>query len=154
MPLKRREREYYSFATERAVTDEVPSVAAEVQFRLPAVGTAQLSLLVDAHHSAQSARTLYALVRKHGDIAEFLASGTPHARALAVGPGVPPDRVAVLRAAFDAMVKDPEFLDDARKRNLSIMPRSAEEVQRLAEKIVGASPEFIEAVKEAVGASR
>jgi tripartite-type tricarboxylate transporter receptor subunit TctC len=88
------------------------------------------------------------------DIAEFLASGTPHARALAVGPGVPPDRVAVLRAAFDAMVKDPEFLEEARKRNLSIVPRSAEEVQQLAERIVGASPEFIDEVKQVVGAAK
>ncbi|MDB5509150.1 MAG: efflux transporter protein [Hyphomicrobiales bacterium] len=86
------------------------------------------------------------------DIAEFLASGTPHARALAVGPNVPPDRVAVLRAAFDAMVKDPAFLEEAKKRNLAIGPRSAAEVQALTEKIVDASPEFITRVKAAVGA--
>jgi tripartite-type tricarboxylate transporter receptor subunit TctC len=99
--------------------------------------------------------TLIELSRgKSREIAEFLASGTPHARALAVGPGVPPDRVAVLRAAFDAMVRDPAFLEEARKRNLSITPRSAQEVQQLANKIVEASPEFIEEVKGAVGAQK
>lgn len=86
------------------------------------------------------------------EIAQFLASGTPHARGLAVGPGVPADRVAVLRAAFDAMVKDEAFLEEARKRNLSIMPRSAAEVQTLTDKIVDVSPDFISRVKAAVGA--
>ena len=85
------------------------------------------------------------------EIAEFLASGTPHARALAVGPNVPKARVEILRTAFEAMMKDPAFLEEAAKRNLSITPRSAQEVQKLAERIVDASPEFIAKVKQASG---
>lgn len=86
------------------------------------------------------------------DIAEFLAAGTPHARALAVGPGAPAERVAALRAAFDATMKDAAFLDEAQRRNLSISPRGAEEVQALAARIVDVSPDFIAKVKRAVGA--
>jgi tripartite-type tricarboxylate transporter receptor subunit TctC len=85
------------------------------------------------------------------EIAQFLASGTPHARALAVGPNVPKARVEILRTAFEAMMKDPAFLEEAARRNLSITPRSAQEVQALAERIVGASPEFIAKVKQASG---
>ena len=85
------------------------------------------------------------------EIAQFLASGTPHARALAVGPNVPKGRVEILRMAFEAMMKDPAFLEEAAKRNLSITPRSAQEVQTLAERIVSASPEFIAKVKQASG---
>ncbi len=85
-------------------------------------------------------------------IAEFLAAGTPHARALAVGPNVPADRVAALTQAFNAMVKDEAFLAEAKKRNLAIGPREAKEVQMLAAKIVDVSPEFIAKVKAAVGA--
>ena len=85
------------------------------------------------------------------EIAQFLASGTPHARALAVGPNVPKARVEILRTAFEAMMKDPAFLEEAAKRNLSITPRSAQEVQKLAERIVDASPEFIAKVKQASG---
>ena len=48
------------------------------------------------------------------DIVEFLAAGTPLGRAMAVGPGVPADRVAVLRKAFDGLMKDQAFLADAR----------------------------------------
>ena len=85
------------------------------------------------------------------EIAEFLAAGTPHARALAVGPNVPSDRVAALMQAFEAMMKDEAFLAEAKKRNLSITPRDAKEVQALAARIVDASPEFIAKVKAAVG---
>jgi tripartite-type tricarboxylate transporter receptor subunit TctC len=85
------------------------------------------------------------------EIAQFLASGTPHARALAVGPNVPKARVEILRTAFEAMMKDHAFLEEAARRNLSITPRSAQEVQALAERIVGASPEFIAKVKQASG---
>jgi hypothetical protein len=42
-------------------------------------------------------------------------------------------------------------LEEAAKRNLSITPRSAKEVQALAERIVSASPEFIAKVKQASG---
>ena len=41
------------------------------------------------------------------DVAEFVTSGTPMARAMAVGPRVPADRVALLRKAFDALMADP-----------------------------------------------
>jgi tripartite-type tricarboxylate transporter receptor subunit TctC len=86
------------------------------------------------------------------EIAEFLAAGTPHARGLAAGPGVPAARVDAMRTAFDAMVKDPAFLEEAAKRNLAISPRDWKEVAALAERIVSASPEFVAKVKKAVGA--
>jgi tripartite-type tricarboxylate transporter receptor subunit TctC len=84
-------------------------------------------------------------------IAEFLAAGTPHARGLAAGPGVPAARVEALRVAFDAMMKDPAFLQEAEKRNLAISARNWKEVTELTERIVSASPEFVAKVKKAVG---
>lgn len=86
------------------------------------------------------------------EIAEFLAAGTVHARALAAGPKTPADRVAALRAGFDAMVTDPAFLAEAAKMQLAIEPRPAKAVLDLAAKIVNAPPEFIQRVKKAVGA--
>jgi len=38
------------------------------------------------------------------------------------GPGVPPDRLAVLRHAFDETVKDPEFLAEAQRIRLGVHP--------------------------------
>jgi tripartite-type tricarboxylate transporter receptor subunit TctC len=82
--------------------------------------------------------------------AEFIASGTPFARAMAVGPGVPSDRVAALRKAFDALMVDQEFLALAKKRHLDIHPRNAAATSTLLEKVVGASPEFVSQVLKAI----
>jgi len=83
-------------------------------------------------------------------MAEFIASGTPFARALAVGPGVPKDRVAALRQAFDELMKDQEFLDVAKKRKLDINPRNAAATHALLEKITGASPKLVADVMKAI----
>src|SRR5262245_52183095 len=85
------------------------------------------------------------------DVAEFVISGTPFARALAVGPGVPAERVAVLRKAFDALMQDKAFLADADKRKLSIDPYDAAKVHTLVNKIASASPELVARVKKAIG---
>src|SRR5262245_16431393 len=43
-------------------------------------------------------------------------------------PGAPAERVVALRAAFDATLADPAFLDDARKQNLNVVPVGAREM--------------------------
>jgi tripartite-type tricarboxylate transporter receptor subunit TctC len=85
------------------------------------------------------------------DIVEFITAGTPIARAMAVGPKVPADRVAALRKAFDALMKDPEFLADAQKRTLRIHPRNAAQTHALVDKIVNTSPDLVKRVKQAIG---
>jgi len=66
-------------------------------------------------------------------------------------PGVPADRVAALRQAFDELMQDKEFLATAESRRLTISPRNAAAVQALVNKIVSASPELVERVKLAIG---
>jgi tripartite-type tricarboxylate transporter receptor subunit TctC len=85
------------------------------------------------------------------DVAEFVISGTPISRAIALGPGVPADRVAALRKAFDALMKDPAFLADAEKRKLGIDPTGHQQLHAMINKIVSASPELITRVKKAIG---
>jgi tripartite-type tricarboxylate transporter receptor subunit TctC len=85
------------------------------------------------------------------DVVEFITAGTPIARAMAVGPRVPADRVAALRKAFDELMRDKEFLAECEKRKLDIDPRDAAQTEKLVDKIVGASPELVERVKVAVG---
>lgn len=88
------------------------------------------------------------------DVVEFLANGTPIARAMALGPNVPADRVAALRKAFAAMMTDPEFLDDAAKRRLGIRFRTAEQTHALVARIIDAPPALVERVKQTVSAKR
>ena len=84
-------------------------------------------------------------------VVDFILSGTPTARGVVVGPDVPTDRTAILRKAFDDLMKDEDFLADARKRKLSIAPRNAQQMQALVDKITSASPEVVAQVKKAIG---
>ena len=84
------------------------------------------------------------------EVVDFLAAGTPFGRAMALGPGVPADRVAMLRKAFEATLSDAAFLEEAARRKLSIRFRSHAELEALADKIVSATPELVARVKKAV----
>ena len=53
-------------------------------------------------------------------IIEFIAAGSAIGRALITPPGLPADRIAALRTAFDKLVQDPAFLADADKRTADI----------------------------------
>jgi tripartite-type tricarboxylate transporter receptor subunit TctC len=52
-------------------------------------------------------------------------------RPLAAPPGVPPDRIAALRAAFDATLTDPGFMAEADKTQMEIDPLSGADIERL-----------------------
>ncbi|MEA2991375.1 MAG: hypothetical protein QOD40_295 [Alphaproteobacteria bacterium] len=63
-------------------------------------------------------------------------------------PGVPADRVKALRAAFDATMKDPGFLDDAKAQNVEIDPVSGEQINALLDRVYAAPPEMAARVRE------
>jgi hypothetical protein len=50
-------------------------------------------------------------------------------------PGVPKDRAEALRAAFDATMRDPEFLSDAEKAKLEITPVTGADVEKLVREL-------------------
>ena len=54
---------------------------------------------------------------------DFISQAVVIARPIVTNPGVPPERVAALRRAFDATLADPAFLEDAGKQNLEIGAR-------------------------------
>ena len=51
-------------------------------------------------------------------------------------PGVPADRVAMLRHAFDQMVADPSFIADVQARRLDLVPGTGQEMDALIERTV------------------
>jgi tripartite-type tricarboxylate transporter receptor subunit TctC len=62
-------------------------------------------------------------------------------------PDTPPERIEALRRAFDAMVKDPNFVADLKKQRLELDPLSGEELQRLVEDVAKVSPTTIKRVR-------
>ena len=68
----------------------------------------------------------------------LLSAPTAIGRPFFAPPNVPADRVKALRAAFDATMKLPAFLEDAKKLNLDINPVSGEELQKIVADIIDA----------------
>lgn len=70
-------------------------------------------------------------------------------RSFITTPGVPADRLAALRKAFDQMVTDPEFLADAKKINMEVRPLGHVELTATTLEILSTPPELIEKAKKA-----
>jgi len=66
-------------------------------------------------------------------------------------PDVPADRVAELRKAFDATLRDPAFLDDAAKQKLRVVPISGEQVADVVTNAYRTPPATVKRTIEAMG---
>jgi tripartite-type tricarboxylate transporter receptor subunit TctC len=75
----------------------------------------------------------------------LLASTSPLSRPLLAPPGLPPERVGVLRQGFDRTMSDPAFLDDAKRSGMDIKPISGAAMQTLVDGVVHSSPADIAA---------
>ncbi len=60
------------------------------------------------------------------------------ARSIAFPPGVPITRVALMRRAFDSVMKDAAFLEGAAKANLPILPNTGAEIEALVREMIKA----------------
>jgi tripartite-type tricarboxylate transporter receptor subunit TctC len=83
-------------------------------------------------------------------IFDFLSKAVVIARPIVTNPGVPQDRVAALRRAFDATLTDLAFLEEAEKQNLEIGARGGEELQRIVTELIETPPAVLEQVARAV----
>jgi tripartite-type tricarboxylate transporter receptor subunit TctC len=68
----------------------------------------------------------------------------------AMGPKVPADRVAALRAAYAATMQDPGFLADAKNLGVEIAPVSGEELAGLMAKLMNLPPGLLGRAKQAI----
>jgi hypothetical protein len=59
--------------------------------------------------------------------------------------------VKLLREAYIKMLKDPEFVADATKRQWEINPVSGEKLEALAKEVVHQPPDVIERMKKVMG---
>lgn len=71
-------------------------------------------------------------------------------RPLAGPPGIPPDRLAALRDAFAATLKDKDFLAEADKVGLDIDPATADQVQELLKRFAAFAPEIFVKARQAI----
>jgi len=69
-------------------------------------------------------------------------------RTYTLPPGTPKERVQILRKAFDDTIKDPEFLADAKKSNLSVDPVPVDEIERDISALFKLDPGLVTRLKD------
>ena len=72
-------------------------------------------------------------------------------RPIAVTPGIPPDRLKLLREAYVKTLKDPELIAETKKQRWEIDPLTGEEMEQLAKEVVVQPKEVIERMKWVFG---
>jgi tripartite-type tricarboxylate transporter receptor subunit TctC len=80
----------------------------------------------------------------------FMSADSAIARSIVTAPGTPPERVAALRKAFDAVMKDPELLAEAKKAKQDISVSTGAEVQAIANSIVNTAPAVVARAKTVI----
>jgi tripartite-type tricarboxylate transporter receptor subunit TctC len=69
-------------------------------------------------------------------VLKLLSASAAVGRPIFTTPDVPPDRVKALRDAFSKMIKDPAFIEQAKKEHFEIDPVSGEDLQKIVADIV------------------
>ena len=97
--------------------------------------------LMDKYKTPDNVRRLAKVVLASGDFG----------RPIVAPPGVPADRVKMLREAFNKSVNDPALLAEAEKRQLEMDPGTGEELESLAKDVTSAPPDAVERMKKLLG---
>lgn len=97
-------------------------------------------MVIDTARSAEDRKAL-----------ELFFARAAMGRPFVAPPGVPVERVAALRTAFDATLADPAFLDDARKQNLNVVPITAREMTEVVARAYNTPSEIVRRTIRALG---
>ena len=94
--------------------------------------------LMNEHKTPEATQRLVTVILASGDLGRpFIAP-----------PGVPADRVKILRYAFAKTMQDAEFLDDVKKKKLEPDPNGGEEIEAIAKEAVNQPREVIDRIKK------
>lgn len=72
------------------------------------------------------------------------------AQPLTLGPGVPGERVAALRDAFNRTIADAGFVRDFEKTGRPLSPKKGEEVSQIVNELLSSRPETVVTIKQAL----
>jgi tripartite-type tricarboxylate transporter receptor subunit TctC len=97
--------------------------------------------LMDKYKTSEAGRRLAKVVLAAGDFG----------RPIVAPPSMPPERLKLLREAFDKIVKDPTYLAEAEKRKLEIDAESGAELETSAKEVIAASPEVVQRMQKLLG---
>jgi len=97
--------------------------------------------LMDRYKTPEPSRRLATLMLASGQLGRPMM-GTP---------GIPADRIKILRDAFNTTMKDPEFLTDIDKRQFDLDPVPGEELEKIVKDVISQTPDVIARMKKLLG---
>jgi hypothetical protein len=83
-------------------------------------------------------------------VMDLIASYTAFGISFAAPPGLPPERLQILRDAYEKTVSDPKFLADIKTSHMDIRSLPGQEIQALSEQFKHVSPELLARTKAAL----
>ena len=78
---------------------------------------------------------------------KLVSSPVALGRPFLTAPGVPSERVALLREAFDSTMADPGFLEDAKRAQLDLDPMTGAAVAEIVQEVQNTRSDLIEKVR-------
>jgi tripartite-type tricarboxylate transporter receptor subunit TctC len=97
--------------------------------------------LMDKYKATAASLTLAKVILASGDLG----------RPIVAPPGVPADRIKILRDAFDKTIIDGAFLAEAERRRLEIDPTKWDEMETLAKEVMVTPPEVVARMRTLLG---
>jgi hypothetical protein len=97
--------------------------------------------LMDKYKTSDAGRSLAKVILASGDFG----------RPIVAPPGVPADRVKILREAFDKAIHDPTLLSEAERRRLEIDPTTGQELETLAKEVMATPPDIVARMRKLLG---
>src|SRR5215470_1181298 len=111
---------------------------------------AQVGLQRDAEFPQVPLLTDFARNDDDRRILKLFSTDVVIGRPFVTSPGVPAERVELLRRAFDAMLKDPAYLEDSRKGGLDVSPTDGATIQKVVNELVNTPDDIVAKAKLAM----
>mgnify|MGYP001157825702 CR=1 FL=1 len=97
--------------------------------------------LMDRYKTNEAGRKLAKVILASGDFG----------RPIVAAPGIPADRLKILRDTFKQTLTDPAFLAEAERRRLEIDPTWYDEMESLAKEVMATPPDVVARMKKLLG---
>jgi tripartite-type tricarboxylate transporter receptor subunit TctC len=140
----------------REVDGIVQSVGAPDGARRQWIESGQMRVLFSMEHEpvpGLDAPTIFEFTQTQAQrqVLTFFSSSMELGRPFLAPPGVPAERVAALRRAFDATVKDPAFLQEAAAMGFEVVPQSGERIAALVASFMATPQPIVDEAQRASG---
>ena len=112
----------------------------------------QVSLEPDAELTRRGIPEIWKYIKNNDDrkAVELVISQQVFGRPYIAPPGTPIEQVNILRAAFEATMKDRAFLEDAERTRIDINPSPGGKIQQLVETLYATPKNIVERAKEVI----